>query len=340
MIQIPDNQLQLHAHLSGSISRQTLHDIWQSKTTTLEDPLLAIPLGKIDYDLTTFFPLFSSYIYALINDVSSIERSTKAVLRDFEADGVIYLELRTTPRAVTVDGEVRILSREYVRIVLGCLYWQNSREGATMMAKLILSIDRRMSLQEAEQVVDLAIWNKAAGVVGVDICGDPTKGDISLFTPAVLRAKKAGLGITIHFAEAPGVAESELRTILDWNPSRIGHVIHVPETMRQEILRRGTVVELCLSCNVHAKMITGTYKDHHFKYWWEKRGKIAMSTDDVGIFCSPLSEEYRLVGEHFGLMKDDLLKLSAMALEAAFVGGKEKETLKEQIKNWDIDAIT
>lgn len=50
--------IKLHAHLSGSISRDCLHQIWQQKkamnpTLDMEDPLLAIPPGKVDYDLTT-----------------------------------------------------------------------------------------------------------------------------------------------------------------------------------------------------------------------------------------------------------------------------------------------
>lgn len=49
--------VQLHAHLSGSISRQCLHEIWSRKKTegetTLEDPLVEMPIGKFDYDLDT-----------------------------------------------------------------------------------------------------------------------------------------------------------------------------------------------------------------------------------------------------------------------------------------------
>ena len=49
---------QLHAHLTGSISRQCLHDIWQTKKARhpafdLQDPLVAIPTGKVDYDIKT-----------------------------------------------------------------------------------------------------------------------------------------------------------------------------------------------------------------------------------------------------------------------------------------------
>jgi adenosine deaminase len=49
-------KVELHAHLTGSISRQCLHDIWQQKKSQnpafeLGDPLVAIPSaadGSID----------------------------------------------------------------------------------------------------------------------------------------------------------------------------------------------------------------------------------------------------------------------------------------------------
>ncbi len=47
-----------HAHLSGSISRECLHEIWLWKKARdprlgIPDPLIAMPLGKVDYDLKT-----------------------------------------------------------------------------------------------------------------------------------------------------------------------------------------------------------------------------------------------------------------------------------------------
>ncbi|CAI6084924.1 unnamed protein product, partial [Clonostachys chloroleuca] len=47
----------LHAHLTGSIRRSTLHEIWKRKkasdATDLEDPLIVMPEGKHDFDLET-----------------------------------------------------------------------------------------------------------------------------------------------------------------------------------------------------------------------------------------------------------------------------------------------
>lgn len=49
---------QLHAHLSGSISRQCLHEVWLMKKeageTDLADPLVEMPDGKHDYNLKTY----------------------------------------------------------------------------------------------------------------------------------------------------------------------------------------------------------------------------------------------------------------------------------------------
>ncbi|KAI1804280.1 Metallo-dependent hydrolase [Daldinia bambusicola] len=326
-------KIELHAHLTGSISRQCLHEIWEVKKaaaeTDLEDPLVVMPPGRHDYDLTTFFPLFSSYIYNLVNDAPSLERSTRSVVRDFAADGVVYLELRTTPRAMPAAG---LDKAGYVAAVLQAISEEEQALAQSLHARLILSIDRRNTLDEALEVVALAKRFRDQGVVGVDLCGDPTKGDVALFTPAVEQAKAAGLRVTIHFAEAEASAsEAELRTIMNWAPDRLGHVIHVPETVKRQIAaRKGVGLELCLSCNVHAKMIVGSFEAHHFGEWWRVDGPVVVPcTDDVGVFGSPLSNEWRLIQEHFKLRREEILGLVRKGIEAIFANDDEKARLRE-----------
>ncbi|KAI8958013.1 Metallo-dependent hydrolase [Daldinia sp. FL1419] len=337
-------KIELHAHLTGSISRQCLHEIWEIKKaageTDLEDPLVVMPPGRHDYDLATFFPLFSSYIYNLVDDVASLEYSTKSVVRDFARDGVAYLELRTTPRAMPAAG---LDKAGYVAAVLRSMKMGAAQERAaketgagtetpTLHARLILSIDRRNTLEEAYQAVALAKQFRAQGVVGVDLCGDPTKGDVALFTPAIDQAKAAGLKITIHFAEAEASAsEAELDTIMGWMPDRLGHVIHVPERVKGQIAARtGIGLELCLSCNVHAKMIVGSFEAHHFGEWWRVDGPVVVPcTDDVGVFGSPLSNEWRLIQEHFKLQREEILALARKGIEVIFGDDDEKARLRK-----------
>lgn len=210
----------------------------------------------------SFFPLFSKYIYELCNDAESISYSTKSVLQDFQDDGVVYLELRTTPRLIKQAG---ISKEAYVQLVLSTI---SSFESPTMVTKLILSIDRRNSEEEASEVVDLALRYRDQGVVGVDLCGDPAKGNVDIFRSAFAKAKEKGLKTTIHFAEAQqSSSEHELLTLLSFGPDRIGHVIHVPDAIKEVIIERKLGLELCLSCNVKFKMTSGSFADHHFMYW-------------------------------------------------------------------------
>jgi len=154
--------------------------------------------------------------------------------------------------------------------------------------------------------------------------------------PAFQAAKSAGLKITLHFAEATASSTNEeLWELLSWGPDRIGHVIHVNDELKAEIVKRGIGVELCLSCNVHAKMITGSFGDHHFGWWKDHHMRVALSTDDVGIFCSPLSEEYYLAAQHFRLGKKDVRRLCEGVVETIFGGNQEKERLRSIYNTWD-----
>jgi len=170
---------------------------WQRLLFHYEQELIPTLLKKITWETCSqyhsFFPLFSRYIYALCNDLQSLIYTTNSVLQDFQADGVVYLELRTTPRAMP---SANISKELYINTILDCITTSNASN--VMKTNLILSIDRRNDLPTALSVVDLAVKYRSQGVVGVDLCGDPAVGNISLFTPAFEKARSEGLNITMY----------------------------------------------------------------------------------------------------------------------------------------------
>jgi adenosine deaminase len=328
-----------------------------------------MPPGKVDYTLETyvfvlvdikstwkqhltfcrFFSTFSKLTYQLCNDLASLVYATNSVLEDFLNDGVVYLELRTIPRA-----SPGITREEYIDTVLKTIETFRSKE-KKMSVFLILAIDRgNMLASEADEIVKLAIENRPRGVVGVDICGNPTRGDVSIFKDSFSKAKSNGLGITLHFAEtAASASPSELATLLSFQPDRIGHVIHVPDDVKKEIARRKIGLELCISCNVHAKMINGGFLDHHFGYWRHEECPIALcvslislllisfhnfqmlipglQTDDVGFFCSPVSNEYLLAAQHFGLSRTDLFNMTFKTVDSIFASQYYKDQVRDHL---------
>lgn len=354
-------KVELHAHLTGSISPSCLHQIWKQKTsssttTTLQDPTIALapPKNKTHHDISTFFKIFDTYIYALVNSPETVTWATQSVLEAFETDGVKYLEVRTTPRECVETGMTK---EKYLEAVLKGIeefdsLSASSSSSNSLSTRLILSIDRRNSLEQAMQVIDLAIHYREKGIVGIDLCGNPMVGPVRHLAPAFSRAKAEGLKLTLHFAEVPASSsEEEMRMLLlEWRPERIGHVIYTSPEIEDEIEKLGTGLELCLSCNVLAKMLPGKagFDAHHFAKWRKKRNPIALSvsglscvlfqlrsgllmmniqTDDVGVFGSPVSNEYLLAAQHFDLDGDDLIELSRSAVASIFGGDSEKARL-------------
>ena len=145
--------------------------IW--RRTLFPDALFCVWMSWLTYPCS-FFPLFSKYIYALCNDLESVLFTTNSVLRDFENDGVVYLELRTTPRHLP-----GLTSDEYVYNILECISSFNERS-PSMRAHLILSIDRRHKLETAIEVVNVAHKYQSGGVVGIDLVRLPPSLDLNV----------------------------------------------------------------------------------------------------------------------------------------------------------------
>ncbi len=93
---------QLHAHLSGSISRECLHEIWLQKKkrgeTTLEDPLVEMPVGKFDYNLETwvFRMLHTSMSLTFFLLIPELESMSYGNLASFPSSRNTFMLFATT----------------------------------------------------------------------------------------------------------------------------------------------------------------------------------------------------------------------------------------------------
>jgi adenosine deaminase len=131
----------------------------------------------------------------LTDDIEAIKLITKDVIDEFANDGVKYLELRSTPRKYE-DTDIQT-KNDYVRAVLSVI----NQPRDDIIVKLILSVDRRNTLDEAMEAVDLAVKYQNEGVVAVDLCGDVHAGSFDTLQPAFLKAQQHGLKVTLHFCE-------------------------------------------------------------------------------------------------------------------------------------------
>ncbi|KAF4526768.1 hypothetical protein B566_EDAN012306 [Ephemera danica] len=315
-------EMQNFYQLLPKVDAPHLYDNWQTAINHGEERTLA-----------ECFEMFKA-VHALTTCPAAIKIATADVINEFETDGVIFLELRSTPREV--PG--KMTKEEYVEAIIEGIL---SHKGK-IIVKLLLSIDRRQGLAEAEHTLQIALDARKrhpALIAGLDLSGDPTAGAVSQFLPTLQAARDAGLGIVIHCGEVTN--EEEVMVILKFGPDRLGHATCVhpslggSETQWNALLKSNIPLELCLTSNIKCKTVP-SYDMHHFKYLFEANYPIALCTDDKGVFCSDLSHEYNLAAKTFGLSQEQLVALSEAAIDFSLTSELEKSTLhkifQERIK--------
>lgn len=206
-------KVELHAHLNGSIRRSTLIELAARAGV---DPAQSQIVKGDARTLSQMFAVFD-VIHQSVRGADSIRRIAREVLEDAQEDGVVYYELRTTPRA---HPEAQLSKAGYVEAVLAGFddYAKATADQAVRChASLFLSIDRRDGTEMAQDTVDLALKYRDRDVIGIDLSGDPTKGDWSQWHHALQRARDGGLKVTLHAGEVPH-RDIEMQQMLDFNP--------------------------------------------------------------------------------------------------------------------------
>jgi adenosine deaminase len=280
---------------------------------------------------SSFFPLFK-IIYKLTDSPKAVQRAVELTLEEFWDDGCYYLELRSTPRANVDTG---MTQDAYIEAILRGIASIKERI-PRMIVKLILSMDRRMTLEECTQIVDLAQKYAHRGVVGLDICGDPQVGTLSHIVSVVKMVKERtpSVKLTVHLGEIQEDGkEEENEAVLSLHPDRIGHGTFLNHASKPHLSTKGIPLEICMTSNVFCKTVS-SYADHHFKGYQVDEHPCILCTDDKGIFQCSLSGEYAIAAKTFGMSFDELFELSRRSIAHIFAEEETKEVLYKEWEAW------
>eukprot|EP00386_Alphamonas_edax_P006806 GDKI01021863.1.p1 GENE.GDKI01021863.1~~GDKI01021863.1.p1 ORF type:complete len:360 (+),score=135.21 GDKI01021863.1:186-1265(+) len=330
-------KVDLHTHFHGDIRQSTLKRLLEERRP--HDPRLRevtfepFAVGDDHKALERCFAYFD-LVYLLVEDRDTIALMAREVLSDFAEDNVKYLELRTTPRAVERTG----LTKEmYADTFIEAVRWANRELDITVRVIWCVNRTRMTCLKNAEDDVAevLALAERYPDVtVGLDVAGNPVKGDLSYVLPLLHRAVLAedathrhlGLKLTVHTSEADNT-EAETDAILAIKPHRLGHCCFLTPAQETLAMAIGACVECCPTSNFHSRKLA-SLDLHHFKtYWSNGHPHLAICTDDTGLFSTCLSEELAKLANAFSLSLDDLNKLQRAALHNSFADDKLKAEL-------------
>ena len=82
-------------------------------------------------------------IHSVIETADQLRRITRELIEDLMQDGVVYAEIRTTPRELVV-GE-HLTEKEGIDVILDEIKQSEQRIGNRIIVRLLLSINRSES---------------------------------------------------------------------------------------------------------------------------------------------------------------------------------------------------
>lgn len=265
----------LHRHLDGSLRRASLDELARRAGVRVPADLRFTPNMGLEAALACFAATLST-----LQEASSVERVASEICEDAAREGVTTLEIRFAPQLHKAASMHRIVDA--------------ALSGIAGRAGLILC----GLYGEPPDLIDalVAIAEPREGVVGLDLAGGPIPGaDYGMLDYAApfARAKRAGIGCTVHAGE--GRPAAEIRDAIEHlGADRIGHgttLLDDPR-VRDLVIERGVTIEACPTSNVHTGAIA-SIADHPLARWLDLGIKACVNTDNTLLSNVDAREEHR-----------------------------------------------
>jgi adenosine deaminase len=328
-------KIELHRHLEGSVRLDTLVEIAREYGIEMPEydvevlrPFVQMMPGETrnaQHFLAKFLTLRQFY-----RSPEIIRRVAREAVMDAAADNIKYLELRFTPRALC-----NILNCSFETVIdWVCTEVATIAAQCGIVVRLILSMNRHESVEIGEHVLLAALAFRAQGVVAIDLAGNEQDFPAEPFQKVFEQAKTEGLGVTIHAGE--WAAASNVRAAVErLHAARIGHGVRAIDdpTLCDWLVRRGTVLEVCPTSNVHSGVVV-EWSQHPLADLYRRGILTTINTDDPLVSNITLTDELTRAVEYFSLSPIDLKQLMLNAAHAAFLPPSERASLVSQFENW------
>lgn len=317
---------ELHCHLGGAVTPAVMWGIAHAQGIRLptkdywefRDMITVSPRRARSFD--GYLQLFH-WTELIQSSPLAVERSVYEVIGGaYRRNNVTTFELRFNPMKRNRGGE-----QDLDHIISAAIRGMDrAKLEYPVTPGLILCLDRAFPLHLNEIIAEKAIAYRDRGVVGIDIAGPES----AAFRPADYkrlfdRARRKGLGITVHTGES-GPVDEIAEVVRQLEPSRLGHGVKAafdPRTMHM-IRERGITLEVCPTSNLNTRVVAGwdemrwilgTFKQHGVRF--------TINTDGPEMLKTYIRDELSSLGR-LGILSVEEQQLSAeWARQASFVAG-------------------
>jgi adenosine deaminase len=297
----------LHIHVGGAVAPHVLwaiaHDhgfklpvksYWDFCDLVYADPKKVSSLGD-------YLDIMHRWTEKIQSSPSAIERSIYEIIgKEYRSSRVSMIELRFNPMKRNLEGE-RDLDYIIAAAIRGmdraCLAYG-------IRAGLIFCLAREFEYGPNEIIVRKAEKYRGQGVIGIDLAGPEQHKlelgeDVDRYQELFARARKAGLGTTVHTGETSHTGPGGVLAVIEkLKPARIGHGIAAAasEEALRKLVENDVVLELCPSSNLRTHAVSSLEELRGiFTRFREAGVRTTINTDGTYLLGTTLRQEFDLL---------------------------------------------
>jgi adenosine deaminase len=281
--------------------------------------------GRFRY--TNFLDFLRTYDLAasVIRTGEDYRDITYEYLRGSARDGVIYVELTASPDHAALVG---LSEEDHLEGIARGI--DDARDEYGIEGRILISAVKNFGLEQAIRVARHAAERPHPYVVGFSMAGDEASFPNQEFAEPYAIAAAAGIGCTVHAGEWAGA--DSVRAGMALPVTRIDHgvrAIEDPELVA-EIAARGIVLNTCPTSNVVLGVFP-SFEEHPLPRLREAGVRFTLGSDDPPYFGASVGGEYEVCAERFGFTDNELLQITATAIDAAFCDDGLKASLRRRL---------
>ena len=322
-------RIDLHNHLDGSLPVETVLELAKMSGVALPadtvDGIRAYLTVEPDCtSLNEYLEKFAIPVSVLQTE-ECLEKAVYDTMKDLDARGVCYAELRFAPGQHLQRG----LTQEQVTAaaVRGL---NKALAELPIRGQLILCCMRGADEAVNRETIDVTREFLGRGVCCADLAGAEAlffTGDYKdLFAYAAAR----GVPYVIHAGEADG--PDSMWAAIEMGAKRIGHGIAAmqDEKLMAYLKEHQIPLEVCVTSNVQTKG-AASYEVHPILRMLDYGINVTMNTDNMTVSGTNLDNEANLIASRLGMTAQQEKAMLVYSICAAFLSGEEKDALREII---------
>jgi len=320
-------QADLHNHLGSAVHPSILWSIAHRQGIKLPsknywdfEAMITMTGKEKNKNLNDMDKNFFHWTELIQSSPEAIEESVKGTIAGgYRKSNIVVHELRFNPMKRNRGGE-----RDLDHIIMAAL-WGAERamlEYPQVKAGIILMMDRSLTLEQNAIIIDKAIKYQSQGIIGVDLAGPNRKTfDIKKHAPLFAKARKAGLGLTIHTGEEAQL--DEMRYVVSQiKPDRIGHGVQgsKDKKLMEEASATGIVLEVCPTSNLRNSVFKNTAQlKTAVRALLKHNVKIAICSDGPEMYRTNIAKEQQFLLEKKIMSQKEIDETIKNGFEASFI---------------------